>query len=65
MEAGRRLAGLAFRGIIDPGRREVESRPVGEDGHPPLAYGHHRREREWLSRWTSRKDADGLLAEVL
>ena len=31
MEAGRRLAGPAFRDRIRLGRREDQSRPVGED----------------------------------
>jgi hypothetical protein len=48
MEAGRRLAGPAFRDRVGLGRREDQSRPVGEDGRPPLAFGHHRREWKWL-----------------
>ena len=48
MEAGRRLAGLAFHDRVALGRREDQSRPVGEDGRPPLAYRDHRRERGWL-----------------
>jgi hypothetical protein len=65
VEAGRRLAGPAFRDTIYVGRREYQSRPVGEDGRPSLAYRHCRREWERLSPCILRKDADGLLAEVI
>src|SRR5437763_729977 len=51
--------------MIGVGRREYQSRPVGEDGRPPLAYWHYRRERRWLSRCASHKDARGLFAEVI
>jgi hypothetical protein len=37
VEAGRRLAGLAFRDRIGLDRQEDQSRPVGEDGCPRLA----------------------------
>ena len=55
MEAGRCLVGAAFRDRINLSRREDQSRPVGEDGHPSLAFGHLRRERERLSCKKDRK----------
>ena len=43
------MAGPEFRDRIGLDRREDQSRPVGEDDHPPLAYRYYRRERERLS----------------
>ncbi len=63
MEDGRRLAGHAFRGMLLMGWGTGLPLP-GDDGRT-RPRGAFYAERERLSRCTSRKDADGLLAKVL
>jgi hypothetical protein len=62
MEAGRHLAGLAFRGMLRAGK-ELALLP-GDFGRCRPRDGVY---AEWgrLSRRTSRKDANGLLAKAL
>jgi hypothetical protein len=66
MEAGRRLAGPAFRDRLALGRREDQSQPIGEDDCPPLARSDDRREQDGFVKCLFATARDmGKIADVI